>query len=161
VASLPSAYSPLTVDGRAAALTTGGKAAMLTALMHPQWIERLVVADIAPVQYNAHTGWKGVTSVVCFLATKPVVRAPHTSAAVRLALGFGVECCGYEHHSLAQCGRSGSAALNTGQNHAPVRARQSHAGRRTARPRPATHMAVAMQSARFAALTRRILYFPL
>ncbi|MBM9461298.1 alpha/beta fold hydrolase [Nocardioides sp. zg-536] len=32
----------------------GGKAAMVTALVHPELVERLCVADIAPVAYGAH-----------------------------------------------------------------------------------------------------------
>jgi pimeloyl-ACP methyl ester carboxylesterase len=45
----------------------GGKAAMTAALLHPEQVERLVVADIAPVAYEHHNG-----EIAAMLAALPL-----------------------------------------------------------------------------------------
>ena len=43
----------------------GGKVAMTTALLHPTRIARLVIADIAPVEYpHSNAQWSSVKNVV-------------------------------------------------------------------------------------------------
>jgi len=64
----------------------GGRTAMATALRHPDRLEKLVVVDIAPYNYNrdGHVSWKSVNNVVTALQSVDVSQVRDRNHADRL-----------------------------------------------------------------------------
>ena len=80
----------------------GGKVAMVLATHHPSLLRRLIVSDIAPVQYanSGNKSWKDVQDVVCsiyaswFAAHLRSLLGPHAS----LFAGDGSSQLGSHNH---------------------------------------------------------------